>query len=198
MDETTIKSQTRAEAFANLETLIKNQNLIKHHLAAEAAMREIALYLKTKSDLLINEDDWAIVGLLHDADYEITHDKPARHTIELEERLGKTLKPEIMYAIKSHNWKHNGIEPKSLMDWAIYTCDELTGIIIAAALISPDKNLANLTSDFILKRIKERSFAKSVDRKQISVCEEKLGIPLSEYVQLVLVSMQKIAPSLGL
>ncbi len=161
-------------------------------------MRAIGLYLKNKQDPSIDIEDWGITGLLHDADYELCRDNPEKHTIILEEKIGKELKPEIMYAIKSHNWAHNKVEPKSLMDWAIYTCDELTGIIIAAALVRPDKKLTGVDVDFVLKKLNEKSFAKSVDRNQIKMCEEKLSIPLAEYVGIVLKSMQGIAAYLGL
>lgn len=189
---------TRDQAYATLHSLIKNPNLIKHHLACEAAMRTIGLYLKSKQDSAINIEDWGIVGLLHDADYELTHEMPEKHTIILEERIGRDLKPEIIYSIKSHNWKLNNIEPKSLMDWAIYTCDELTGIIIAAALVRPDKKLSSVTVDFILQKLSEKSFAKAVDREQIKMCEAKLGITLSEYVGIVLKAMQHASAFLGL
>lgn len=191
------KIMTRDVAYETLQILIKNPSLVKHHLACEAAMREIGEYFKQKNSLT-NVDDWAMVGLLHDADYELTHEHPQRHTIELEERIGKTLKPEVMYAIKAHNWKHTGTKPKSQMDWAIYTCDELTGIIIAATLIHPDKKLASVNADFILNRLKDKTFAKSVDRQQISACEKELGITLLAYVEMVLASMKKIADKLGL
>ena len=188
----------RIRAYQILTSLIKNPNLIKHHLAAEAAMREIARVLKEKADPTIDIDDWGLVGLLHDADYEQSKDKPEEHTLILEREIGNQVKPEIMQAIKCHNRANNNIEPKSLMDWAIYTCDELTGFIIASALVHPEKKLSALTVDFILNRMKEPSFAKTVDRNQIKMCEEKLGIPLSEYIEIVLRSMQNILDQLGL
>jgi len=188
---------TREEALQILITLIKNENLIKHHLACEAVMKDLSLYFNPGEELE-EEDKWGLVGLLHDADYELTHDNPKQHTLVLEQKLAGKLAPDIIYAIKSHNWKNNGVEPKSKMDWGIYCCDELTGLIIAAALVHPDKKLASLTTDFVLNRFKEKSFAKGADRKQIETCEKQLGVPLADFIDLNLKAMQKISENLGL
>ncbi len=187
---------TREEAYKSLTLLIKNPNLIKHHLACEAIM--IALCQK-----LIPDADqgtiakWGLVGLLHDADYELTRDNPKKHTKVLEEKIGKGLDPEIMYAIKAHNFANTGAKPKSKMDWSMYACDELSGLVIASALIHPERSLALLDVNFILKRFNEKSFAKGADRQQILSCEKELGIPLAQFIQIALSSMQGIAPQLG-
>lgn len=143
-------------------------------------------------------DKWKLVGLLHDADYEITKQEPNRHTLVLEEKIGNLLPPDVMYAIKAHNYKMTGATPKSLMDWSIVSCDELSGLIIAAALVHPDKKLSSLTTDFILKRFNQKDFAKGADRDQIRACEANLHIPLPQFVELSLAAMQKISPYLGL
>lgn len=189
---------TREEALQIVTSLIKNKNLVKHHLAAEAAMRGIAETLKQRKDPNINPDDWALVGLLHDADYELTHDAPEKHTLILEEKIGSQVSPEIMYAIKSHNGPAIGVQPQSLMDWAMYTCDELTGFIIACALIRPEKKLEAVDVNFVLNRMKEPGFARAVDRNQIKLCEDKLNISLVEYIEIVLNSMKGISGELGL
>lgn len=82
------------------------------------------------------------------------------------------------------------------MDWAMYTSDELTGLIIAAMLIHPDKKLSSLTTDFILNRFKDQNFAKGAAREQIKMCEERLNIPLNEFIDICLKAMQQIAPQL--
>nr|MBI5455371.1 phosphohydrolase [Candidatus Levybacteria bacterium] len=189
----------REQALEILKSLIKNENLIKHHLACEATMK--ALYKKLTPHNMQNpneEQNWGIVGLLHDADYELSKDTPEKHTIILEEKLKDKIDPKLMYAIKSHNWKFNDVAPKSRLDWSIFCCDELTGLIIAAALISPGKKLAQLTPDFVMKRFNEPSFAKGSDRNQIKFCEKELSIPLNEFINLTLTAMQQIAPQLGL
>jgi predicted hydrolase (HD superfamily) len=188
---------TRDDAYQILRNMVKNENLIKHHLAAEAAMK--ALYRRlTPKQIPEEEADWGIVGLLHDADYELCKSHPERHTLVLEERIGDKLEPRLMQAIKSHNWKNNGVVPKSKLDWSIYCCDELTGLIIAAALIHPEKRLDFLTVDFVMKRFNEQSFAKGANRAQILMCEKELTIPLTEFVEIVLKAMQEISDALEL
>jgi len=188
---------TRDDAYQILRSMVKNENLIKHHLAAEAAMK--ALYKRlTPKQIPGEEADWGIVGLLHDADYELCKNHPERHTLVLEERIGDKLNPRLMQAIKSHNWQNNGVVPKSKLDWSIYCCDELTGLIIAAALIHPEKRLDFLTVDFVMKRFNEPSFAKGANRTQILMCEKELTIPLTEFVEIVLKAMQGISGELGL
>lgn len=188
---------TRQEAFQTLQVYVKAPNLIRHHLAVEAAMRAICKIIAARSHSFLNEETWAIAGLLHDADYELTRNIPEKHTIYLEEKLGGVLPKEIMYAIKAHNFLHTKATPISAMDWALYTCDELTGFIIASALIQKDKRLSSVTIDFVLKKLQEPSFAKSVDRAQIMSCEQTLKIPLPQYVGIVLAAMQAIATDLG-
>lgn len=194
---------TRDEAYQTLTSLIKNPNLIKHHLACEAVMRGLYRYLISRypnEPSLVNaaEEKWGIVGLLHDADYELTKGNPEKHTIVLEEKIGAKLEPDVMFAIKSHNWKFLNIQPKTLMDWSIYACDELTGLIVAATLVYPDKKLTSVTVNFIMNRFNEKSFAKGADRESIMVCEEKLGIPILEFIIITLIAMQSINAELGL
>lgn len=188
---------TRQEALQTLQVYTKAPNLIRHHLATEAAMRAISRIYNAKTHNYVNEESWAIAGLLHDADYELTRNTPEKHTLYLEEKIGNVLPKDILYAIKAHNYKYTGVVPQSAMDWALYTCDELTGFIIAAALVQKDKKLKSVTVDFVIKKMQETSFAKSVDRSQIVACEEKLGFPIREYVGIVLGAMQSIATSLG-
>lgn len=188
---------SREEAYKILNEYIKNQNLIKHHLACEATMKTLCIRLNPNASEKEIEK-WGVTGLLHDADYELTKDTPEKHTIVLEEKIGNKLDPEIMHAIKSHNADRNGVTPKSLMDWSIYCCDELTGLIVAAALIHPDKKLSSINTEFILKRMNEKSFARGADREMIKMSEEKLGIPLDEFIALTLKAMQYIHATLGL
>lgn len=154
--------------------------------------------LGSKSD--INPDSWESVGLLHDADYERTKDRPLEHTvIVLDEirSLGLSFSPEEASAIKFHNHE-NTKEKESLMGWAIYTCDELTGLIVACVLVRPDKKLASVTVDSILGKYKEPSFAKGALRERITLCKEKLGIELKDFVTICLKAMQSISLELGL
>lgn len=188
---------TRQEALQTLQVYTKAPNLIRHHLATEAAMSAISRVFVGKTHAYVDEKAWALSGLLHDADYEITRNTPERHTLYLEEKIGNVLPTEVMYAIKAHNYAYTGIVPQSPMDWALYTCDELTGFIVASALIQKNKQLSSVTVDFVLRKLQEKSFAKSVDRAQIYACEEKLGFPITEYIGIVLTAMQSIANDLG-
>lgn len=188
---------TRQEALQTLQVYIKTQNLIRHHLAVEAAMRAICRVYNAKTHAYVNEEAWALSGLLHDADYEITRNTPEKHTLYLEEKIGQILPKEVMYAIKAHNYKYTGLVPQSPMDWALYTCDELTGFIIASALVQKNKQISSVTVDFVIKKMQEKSFAKSVDRAQILLCEQRLSFPIQEYIGIVLIAMQDIATDLG-
>ena len=188
---------TRQEAYQTLTLYTKSQNLIAHHFAVEAAMRALGTWIMSHSTTPVNLDDWGLVGLLHDADYELTKTHPENHTLYLEEKIGNSLSPEILYAIKSHNYRYNGIQPKSLMDWALYACDELTGFVISCALKEKNKSMNTVTVTEILAKMNDKNFAKDVDRGQILTCEKMLNIPIQEFIQIVLKSMQTIAPTLG-
>ncbi len=185
----------RDEAYKILTKYLKNKNLIKHCLACEAAMKGICVYLNP--DASQGEiEKWGITGLLHDADYEIFGEDVSKHGIVITEK--EILPEDIAHAINSHNFQNTKVEPTSTLDWAITTCDQLTGLIVAATLISPSKKIAAITPEFVLKRFGEKAFAKGADRSVISLCEENLNIPLPKFVEIVLTSMQKIASDLGL
>lgn len=190
---------TRDNAYKILTKYLTNKNLIKHCLAAEAVMKALARKLRIRNhELGIDEDKWGITGLLHDADYELSKNKPESHGLLLFEKEKNTIPDDIAHAIKSHNFENTKVLPQSLMDWGITCCDQLTGLIVACALVHPDKKLASLIPEFVLKRMKEKSFAKGAERKPILMCEEKLGIPLKEFVELNLKAMQSISSDLEL
>lgn len=183
---------TRQTAHQILLKHLKNPNLIKHSLAAEAAMRALAPRFKG------NVEQWGITGLLHDADYDKSKGYPEKHGLYLFDLEPNSIPSVIEHAIKAHNWEYTKIAPESPMDWAIYCADQLTGLIVAAALIHPDKKLASVTVEFVLNRMKQKDFAKGANRQAIFLCEEKLGIPLEKFVGIVLKAMQGIHEDLGL
>ena len=190
----------REEAVKTIDELVKSPNIRKHCLAAEAAMRALACELRIKNEELrktenFNEEDWGIVGLLHDADYEVTNKDLAKHTDLVVEKIKGKASQEITDAIAGHCDK---VERKTLMAKAIYAADELTGLIVAAALVRPNKKLDGLTVDSVLKRFKEPAFARGANRDQIKTCESELGIPLPEFTEIALNSMKKISKELGL
>ena len=209
---------TREEAYTILTRHISNKNLIKHCLATEATMK--ALYKRLIPEIDQNAEDeekWGITGLLHDGDYEVAQkeNKLDQHGALLFDELLKEdylpagpLRPQseasrqipkdIEMAIRSHNFTMTGVDPVTAMDWSITCCDQLTGLIVACALIHPDKKLEPLTVEFVQKRFGEKTFAKGADRKMISYCDEKLGLELPEFIDITLSSMKKIHTDLGL
>lgn len=187
---------TRKQALDLLHEHMKNPNLRRHCYAVEAVMRGLARYFDE------DEDKWGIAGLIHDADYEKTkEDAKKKHTkLVLKWLADLDAKSDIRDAVASHAWGFvdGAPEPKSKMGWALYTCDELTGLIVAVALVKPDKELAAVSVDSIIKKWNSKSFAAGVDRKQIEKCEEKLDIPLRDFIKIALESMQAISKNLGL
>ncbi len=184
---------TREQALEFLNKQIENKNIIKHMLATEAIMRTLARKLK------IDEDKWGMVGLLHDGDYT-PNVPPERQGLEVTEILRKRgfeIPEDVAQAIAAHNHM-TGRNPVTAMDWAIFCGDSLTGLIVAATLVLPSRKLADLTVENVLNRFKEKSFAKGTRREDIALCEEKLGIPLPEFVKICLKAMQNISNELGL
>lgn len=194
---------TRDAALTLLHKNMESQNLRRHCYAVEAAMRALARYFKE------DEERWGIVGLLHDGDYEKTKETPEKHTILMTDWLKKEgeTDEEILNAILTHNYAHlvdpeigdkTARAPETSLEWSLYCCDELTGLIVAVALVRPDKRISSVTVNHVMKKWKEKSFAAGVNRKQIEMCEEKLGIPLREFIGIVLEAMQTVAEDLGL
>ncbi len=182
---------TREEALNLVEKKVKQKNLIKHCLAVEAVMRKLA------KEFGEDEEKWGLTGLLHDIDYGETMDKPEEHSMRGADYLEEMGMPEDMVqAVRVHNEAH-GLPRKSMMDKALYAADPLTGLIVAGALIHPEKKLAPLNTDFLLNRFQEKSFARGANREQISSCTE-LGLTLEEFIGLGLEAMQEIDKDLGL
>ncbi len=186
---------TREQAYKLLTDNVNNENLVRHCVAVEAAMRGLASYFHE------DEQSWGIAGLLHDADWEITRDTPEEHAKKVVEWLEDLdLGDEsIKTAILAHNHFHNGHQPpQNMMEWALYCCDELTGLIVAATLVTPDKKLDSLEVDSVMSKFSSKSFAAAINRDQISLCEEKLDIPLDEFIGIVLDAMKAESEALGL
>ena len=142
-----------------------------------------------------DEEIWALAGLLHDIDYEETSADPARHGLEgaqLLEKMG--LAEPLVRAVKVHS---GHLPPLSKLDWALFATDPLTGLIVASALMHPEKKLNALDVDFIVRRFKEKRFAAGANREQIAACKN-LGLQLEEFMQICLEGMQGVAQDLGL
>ncbi len=183
---------TRDQALSSLKENLKNNNLIKHCLAVEAAMRGLAQ--KFNEDI----DKWGICGLVHDIDYEQTAGNENLHSKQGAEMLKELgFEKEIYSAVLTHNEAH-GIEPESLMAKALFCVDPLTGLIVAATLVLPSKKISDLTTESVLKRFKENAFAKGANREVIKQSEQYLNLSLEEFVDINLSSMQAISGELGL
>ncbi|MGB9803435.1 HD domain-containing protein [Desulfofundulus sp.] len=182
---------TRDEAYHLLTSHLKTRNLVKHSLAVEAVMRGLARHFGQDEDL------WGLAGLLHDIDYDWTKDEPARHSMEGADLLAREgLPEEVVYAVRAHNEAH-GLPRRSLLDKALYASDPLTGLIVAGALIKPEKKLSAIDVPFLLNRFHEKSFARGANREQIKSCSE-MGLSLEEFMEIGLRSMQGIAGEMGL
>lgn len=182
---------TREAAWGWVCEWVSNENLRKHLLAVEAAMRHYArLYCE-------EEEKWGLAGLLHDIDYE-RHPEPPEHPQVGAQFLREQGVPEeIVEAILGHaNW--TGVPRNSLMAKALYACDELTGLLVATALVMPNKKLSEVKVDSVLRKMKDKSFARKVDRQAIIDGASELGIALEEHISNVLIAMQSIADQLGL
>ena len=181
----------RKEVLDSVKENVENENTVKHMLATEVIM--VALARRFGED----EDEWGLTGLLHDIDMELTSGDMSSHS-----QLGADLAREMgasdvmVQAILRHNEMHRfPLETK--LDKALFCADPLTGLIIASALVRPDKKLASVEAKSVRKRFKEKSFAAGANREQIASCSE-LGLELNEFIALGLKAMQGIAAELGL
>ncbi len=182
----------REEALDLLREYVKNENMIKHCLASEAVMSALAERLGE------DREKWALAGLLHDLDVEITDADLKIHGLKTVEILReKGIDPEIIEAIRLHNEDAHQDKRTSVFHHALAAGETITGLITATALVYPDKKLASVKTKSITKRMKEQAFARSVNRDIIRECE-LIGIPLPEFAALSLEAMRGIHEELGL
>lgn len=182
---------SRENAFKLLNQHVQNTNMIKHCLASEAVLRAIALKLNQDAE------EWGMAGLLHDIDVEITNGDPFQHGPYSAGILDELLTPEAIDAIVMHNEVATGKERTTVFQHALAAGETITGLIMATALVYPDKKLASVKTKSITKRMKEKAFAASVKRENILECE-LIGIPIQDFAEMSLVAMQEISSELGL
>ena len=169
---------------------VQDRNMIKHMLATEAIMRALARRLGE------DEEEWGITGLIHDIDAELVEGDMNCHS-----KLGADIARELgasqtmTHAVLCHNEAH-GVPRETKLDKALFCADPLSGLIVAAALVRPDK-LSGLATRSVMKRFREKSFAAGVNREQVAQCQE-IGLDLEEFVGLGIEAMQGIASELGL
>ena len=182
---------TRDEALNLVREFVKNEGLVRHMLSVEAAMR---FYAEKYSE---DVETWGLIGLLHDFDWEI-HPDMSSHPQEgapiLRER---GVQEEIIRAVLSHA-DHSGIPRVSLMEKALYACDELTGLILAVALVRPSRSLMDLEVGSIKKKWKDKAFAAGANRGEMERGAAELGVDLWEHVGNVIQAMRPISELLGL
>lgn len=185
---------TKEKALEILHSKMQSGNLRKHCYSVGAVMRALGRHFGE------DENKWEIVGLLHDGDYEFTKEDPGNHAKLMAKWVSETgeTDEELLTGIESHGWFHEGKLPKTKMQWALFCCDELTGLIIAVALVRPDKKLANVTVENIMSKWNTRSFAAGVKREDIEKCEKELEMPLKDFVGTALNAMRGISKDLGL
>ena len=181
----------RQTAWQLLCEYTKTEPLRKHALAVEAAMRAYARKLGG------DEERWAIVGLLHDFDYE-AHPNPDEHPLKGAEIMRQLGWPdEIIYAVMCHA-DYLGLERKTPMDRAIYAVDELTGLIIAVALVRPNKSIQEVDVKAVRKKMKDKGFARAVNRDDIVKGAGQLGVDLDEHIAFVIEALRPVATELGI
>lgn len=183
----------RGEALELLRKHLRDEKMIKHCIAVEAIMRALARRLGESEEL------WGLVGLLHDIDYDEVGRDPGRHGLEALRILEGRLPKHALEAIAAHN-EHNGFkagaEAERLLH-ALRAADHASGLIVATALVMPGKRLAEVKLDSLLRKFKQKDFARGVDRNRIRECEQ-LGLKLEEFLELALEAMKEVAQELNL
>lgn len=182
---------TREEALTIVRQHVKNENLVRHMLAVEAAMRRYARALNE------DEETWGLAGILHDFDWEL-HPTLEQHPQDGAPILRERGVPEeVVRAILSHA-NHTGVPRESTMQKALYACDEITGLITAVALVRPSKSILDVKVKSVKKKWKDKSFAAGANREEIEEAAQEFGVELWEHTGNVLEAMQGIAEDLGL
>ncbi|HKE83990.1 MAG TPA: HD domain-containing protein [Vicinamibacterales bacterium] len=182
---------SRDDAWALLTEWTAGESLRKHALAVEAAVRGYARRLGG------DEDDWGIVGLLHDFDYE-RFPTPADHPFRGCDELRRRGYPEwVMRAILSHA-EYSGVPRESALEKSLFACDEMAGFVTAASLVRPSRSVLDLEASSVIKRMKDKAFARGVSRDDLRQGAEELGLPLDVHVSNVITSLREQADALGL
>lgn len=181
----------REEALALLRQYNQSEALIHHALAVEAVMR----YLARKQGA--DEEQWGIIGLIHDLDYEKYPDEHCHQTKTILEEQGWP--GDYIRAVVSHGWGLcTEVEPKTPLEKTLYTIDELTGLVAAAALVRPSKSVLDLEAKSVKKKWKQKSFAAGVNREVIEKGAQMLGKDLDELIEDVIMGMRQVADQIGL
>jgi predicted hydrolase (HD superfamily) len=185
-----IQDISRDEALILVRQHVSKDNNVKHMIAVGAAMRAVATRLGHDADR------WELVGILHDVDFEICAGIED-HTLKAKEILDGLVDQELIDAILAHNHEHTGMAPDNPMKKGLIACDAASGLVIACALVTPSKRLADVRPESLVKKFGSKDFAKGVSRDRIMVCEQ-IGIGRDEFLSLCLDGMNTRAHDLGL
>jgi predicted hydrolase (HD superfamily) len=184
-------SLSRDDAWALVTEHTQSESLRKHMLAVEAAVRG---YARLWGE---DEEDWGVVALLHDFDYERWPDQTNHPFRGVEILKGKGYPEWVTRAILSHA-DYSGVPRESKLEKALYACDEMSGFVTAAALVRPSKSVLDLEAGSVLKRMKDKAFARAVNRDDLRRGAEELGLPFEEHVGNVIMFLRVQAEPLGL
>jgi predicted hydrolase (HD superfamily) len=182
---------SRDEAWGLVTEYTQSESLRKHMLGVEAAVRGYARHFGE------DEDDWGAVALLHDFDYERYPDQQNHPFRGVEILKGKGYPEWVTRAILSHA-DYSGVSRESKLEKTLYACDEMSGFVTAAALVRPSKSLLDLEASSVIKRMKDKAFARAVSREDLRKGAEELGIPLDQHITNVIAFMRDRADALGL
>jgi putative nucleotidyltransferase with HDIG domain len=181
---------SRSDALVLVRSYVESESLRRHMYAVEAAMRAYARKFGEDEEL------YGMAGLVHDFDYE---KRPDEHPLPGAEVLREQGCPEqVVHAVLSHNEPRTGVKPETLLDRTLRACDEITGLITAAALVRPSRSLHDLEAKSVMKKFRDRAFAAGVDREDVESAVRDLGVDLREHIQFVIEAMRGIAGELGL
>ena len=184
---------TRNDAYTLMTSHVKNENLQKHMLSVEVAMR---FYARKYGE---DEELWAMTGLLHDCDYEEYPDLHEHTQVSARWLREEGYDERIIYAILAHNDLNQATHPRNnLLSHALFACDEITGMVTATALVRPDKSILGLQVSSVRKKMKTKGFAAGVNREDLVHGAEELGVDLNEHIAFVIEAMSSIADTLGL
>ncbi len=182
---------TREDAWRILTEHVKSENLLRHALAVEGVMRHVAR--KRGCD----EEEWGVIGLIHDVDYEEHPDEHLKHAPRILEEHGWP--PEYIRAVLAHGWGIcTDVEPRTDLEKTLYAVDELTGLVAAAALVRPSRSVMDLPVKSVRKKWKDKAFAAGVDRGVIQKGAEMLGVELSDLIADTIEGMRTVADDIGL
>ena len=180
----------REAALALVRRHVSKEFNVKHMIAVGAIMHGVAKRVGEDADR------WELAGIFHDIDYELCSG-PSDHTLKAEELLKGQVDPEIVEVIKSHNWENTGVKPDSKFKIGLICCDGASGLLVACALVMPNKKLAEVKPESVIKKYHSKDFAKGASRERMAMCSQ-IGLELPEFLSIALSSMRERSAELGL